>query len=105
MLLNRIGREAFDFCPFGRSAKVCGKVNCMLSGLLSLCPYPALWLSKSFLGSPTRRGYQVPCLPGGDHYLTWINSAWECVSFLTTDHIIFVARHPGKSGSIPPRAV
>lgn len=81
----------------------CWQVNCMLSGQLSVCQCSTLWLSKIFLGSPARRGYLVPCLLGGDHYLTCINFAWVCVSFLTMDHIIFVTRHPGKSGSIPPR--
>lgn len=79
----------------------CWQVNCILSGQLSLCE-SALWLSKISLDSLTRRGYQVPCLLGGGHYLTCINALWECVSFVTLDPIILVTRHPRKSRSIPP---
>lgn len=55
------------------------------------------FISKIILGSPTRRlSGSLPAV--GDHYFTCANSAWECVSFLTTDHILSVTRHPGKSG-------
>lgn len=69
------------------------------------------WVYVSFLPFGFQRyfwaaqlGEVIRSLPaGGDHYFTCVNSAWECVSFLTMDHILSVTRHPGKSGSFPPR--
>lgn len=82
----------------------CWQVRRGSSGQLSLCEcVPGL--SKISLGSLTRTGYQLPCLLGGGHSLTCINTLWECVSFITTDQIILVTRHPRKSRSIPPGAV
>lgn len=74
------------------------------SGQLSLCECDP-GLSKISLGSLTRTGYQLPCLLGGGHSLTCINTLWECVSFITKDQIVLVTRHPSKSRSIPPGAV